>query len=572
MLAGPIFSREALTAPRQFRHYLMRSGFLAALFILMYTIRQATIGFQDLQNIGDEARFGSLVFQVFSFVQLALVMFFALLFSASNIAQEKDRRTLILLLMTDLRDRELVAGKLGAGLLTVLILLATTIPAYCFLHMLGGVSLDQIAWSLAICASTAWAAASWGVFVAFWRDKTFQTLSVGLLGLVLFVAIIEALSRIPGMSFLRALNPFAAMLSVLTPFQNVETLGVATVTALPTVIALLGLGFVLIACTTLRLREWNPSKINLAATREEVAGGPSRTQHRVIWELPILWREIRTRAYGRRVILIKVAYLIMAGFITWALTQADPESAAASRISATSVGFVGLSLMSFMLINAQAVTSLTTERDGKTLELLLVTSVTAKEFIFGKLGGVLFNTKELIVVPLAVLLYLWASGLAPDLNAEYIVYVTLGFLALMLFSAVLGLHSGMSFESSRAAIGNSLGTVFFLFIGIVIFMMLLVEARSSFAIQFQSFIVFIGLGSIGLYASLTHKNPSPALTIAAGLLPFLTFYAITEYLLEGSLGVCLWITTAYGFACIAMLIPAISDFDAALGRTSLDQS
>ena len=151
MLAGPIFSREALTAPRQLRHFLMRSGFLAALFVLMYTIRQATIGFQDTQNIGDEARFGALVFQVFSFVELALVMFFALLFSASNIAQEKDRRTLILLLMTDLRDREMVAGKLGAGLLTVTILLATTIPAYCFVYMLGGVSLDQIVWSIAIC-------------------------------------------------------------------------------------------------------------------------------------------------------------------------------------------------------------------------------------------------------------------------------------------------------------------------------------------------------------------------------------------------------------------------------------
>ena len=135
---------------------------------------------------------------------------------------------------------------------------------------------------------------------------------------------------------------------------------------------------------------------------------------------------------------------------------------------------------------------------------------------------------------------------------------------------MLGLHSGLTYDNSRAAIGNSLGTMFFLFIGIFVFMLLLVEARSSFAIQMQSFIVFIGLGSIGLYSSLTHKNPSSALTMAAVMLPFLTFYAITDFLLGGTLGVCFWICVAYGFATIAMLVPSVSDFDVALGRTTHD--
>ena len=88
----------------------------------------------------------------------------------------------------------------------------------------------------------------------------------------------------------------------------------------------------------------------------------------------------------------------------------------------------------------------------------------------------------------------------------------------------------MSFERSRTAIANSLGTIFFLFIGIFIFMLLLVEARSSFAQQFASFVVFILAGSIALYSSLSHKNPSAALMLSAGMLPFLTFYAITEFL------------------------------------------
>jgi hypothetical protein len=136
---------------------------------------------------------------------------------------------------------------------------------------------------------------------------------------------------------------------------------------------------------------------------------------------------------------------------------------------------------------------------------------------------------------------------------------------------MLGLHSGLSFDRSRTAIANSLGTIFFLFIGIFIFMLLLVEARSSFAQQFASFVVFILAGSIALYASLSHKNPSGALMLSAGVLPFLTFYAITEYLLQGSLGVCFSIAAAYGFTTLAMLVPAVSEFDVALGRTTLDK-
>ena len=101
-------------------------------------------------------------------------------------------------------------------------------------------------------------------------------------------------------------------------------------------------------------------------------------------------------------------------------------------------------------------------------------------------------------------------------------------------------------------------------------MILLVEARGSFFLQFQSFILFIGAGSIGLWTSLTHKNPSPALSLAGGILPFLTFYAITEFLLGGTLGVCISLAMAYGFTTAAMLVPAISEFDVALGRSTAD--
>ena len=60
-------------------------------------------------------------------LQLTLMLFFAPLFTASAVSYEKDRRTFTLLLMTDLSDLEIVLGKLVAGLLNILTILAASL-------------------------------------------------------------------------------------------------------------------------------------------------------------------------------------------------------------------------------------------------------------------------------------------------------------------------------------------------------------------------------------------------------------------------------------------------------------
>jgi hypothetical protein len=100
-------------------------------------------------------------------------------------------------------------------------------------------------------------------------------------------------------------------------------------------------------------------------------------------------------------------------------------------------------------------------------------------------------------------------------------------------------------------------------------MMLILHARASYELQLPSFLVFILGGSLGLWVSLTHRNPSPALTLAAGILPFCTFYVIICFLNQQTLGVCLFVVAAYGFTTLAMLIPAIGDYGSALGRTEM---
>jgi hypothetical protein len=61
-----------------------------------------------------------------------------------------------------------------------------------------------------------------------------------------------------------------------------------------------------------------------------------------------------------------------------------------------------------------------------------------------------------------------------------------------------------------------------------------------------------------------------ALLSASFGLPFLTFYAIAFFLMrQDQLPVLLAVLAGYGFATAAMLVPAISEFDVAMGRTRL---
>ncbi|HEX3869073.1 MAG TPA: hypothetical protein VHV77_01425, partial [Pirellulales bacterium] len=268
-----------------------------------------------------------------------------------------------------------------------------------------------------------------------------------------------------------------------------------------------------------------------------------------------------TWAYGRRVVLLRVLYLAIFGLSALAVMGI----ASHPGVSRTDVALpmAPLVIVSLLLINAQAVTSMTNERDSHALDLLLVTQLTSREFIFGKLIGAVYNTKEMVILPLLLIATLHMSGCV---GLESAVYLVGGWLVLCGFAVVLGFHCGLRYVRTRTAIGVSLATLLFLAIGIATSMRILVAFSDSFAFQLQPFLATIVGGGIGLYAALGARNPSPATFAAAFYCPIATFYALTSFLLGHTMAVFLAVATAYGFAVAAMLVPALYEFDAATGR------
>jgi ABC-type Na+ efflux pump permease subunit len=572
----------------------------------MVTAWLVLAGGQMIRSPGDMARFGGLLFhRVLCPLQLAITFFYAALATASSVAQEKDRRTLILLLMTRMENRELVLGKLAAGWLHVLVMIAAGIPVFALCTLFGGVSGGQFVRATLVTVASSLFASAIGTTVAFWREKTFQTLAMTALVLCFWLALGEAVASgvlganwwgIETTRWAAAFSPIRALGAAVRPGQ------ISTLLANPLqdeavwfLIVSVTLSCLATTWGTLRVRVWNPSREARPAAAEtvELKRPPSATDTRHsrpvaglseqptspaeepptgrrVWNNPVLWREVCTWAYGRKIWVIRAAYLILFAMAAWAIhAWALPQSRLGTDtdevIPALAWALVPLFLLSLVIVNALAVTAITTERDGKSLDLLLTTDLSPKEFVFGKLGGVMSVATLMIILPLILVLTAWWRG---GMITENLVFITCGLLVMDLFVATLGLHCGMRYANSQTAVAVSLGTVFFLFLGVISCMLLMISFSGSFQVQLGPFLALILGGGVGLYVALGAHNPSRAIGVVSFLVPFFTFYAITSFLLRFNLSVFLVLTVTYGFTTWAMLVPAISEFDFALDQSA----
>jgi hypothetical protein len=140
---------------------------------------------------------------------------------------------------------------------------------------------------------------------------------------------------------------------------------------------------------------------------------------------------------------------------------------------------------------------------------------------------------------------------------------------------MLGIHVALRTENSRLAVIHTLGTVFFLSVGTGVCMYLIWINQRRFEYQWLSFSTFIFAGIAGLWWVLNGDRPSSALFWASVACPVAVFYSVTNILIgkpdleSTDPFIPLLVTgSAFGFAIAAMLVPLLSEFDVALGRTT----
>ncbi|OYP29923.1 hypothetical protein [Rhodopirellula sp. MGV] len=580
-MLGPVFNREAIVLPKRSKTFLARGLYVLAMFGLICTGYLVLDGSRSLSTVSDSARFGGWMFSLLSPLQLLVLSSLAAVGSASSVAQEKDRRTLILLLMTRLSGFEVVVGKLTATLLGPLAMLLAALPLFLVLPLLGGVSPSQVLSVFLVTTASVVFAGSVGTVVGLWREKTFQAIALTVLILLMLLGLGEiAIATLhPPQEYALAISPIRALSAAASPLAKLSADTALGVTLFSCVAA--GGTVLVLFVGVSKVRVWNPSReVRLKTpepeTSEEAENQESPSswkvrQPRPVWSNPILWREVRTWAYGRKVVVIRVAFALL--FLLGAAviygqmrdgTAFEPAARIGRALPAATLPVAAIGVISLVLVNALAVNSVTGERDGLALDLLLVTDLNPREFVFGKLLGVFYVGKELIVLPILLVIFMASQGV---MTYENMVYAILGALVLYLFVTILGIHSGMNYVAGRTATLASLGTVFFLCVGIAICMTIMVSFRGAFQLQLAPFLVMILGGGAALFASLGWRNPSSAIFLASFTLPLITFYSITQFLLQTDhLFVFFSMAVGYGFTIAALMIPALSEFDVSLER------
>ncbi|MDR3183585.1 MAG: ABC transporter permease [Planctomycetaceae bacterium] len=576
MLIGPVFAREVTIAPRRDWTYILRSVYAGLLLLLVSTAWLVVSGTQLITDPGDFARFGTMLFQFLAPVQLILAVFFALTLAAAAAGQEKEKGTLTLLLMTRMTNSELVLGKLFASLLNILMMLAVSIPVFMVIAVLGGVSYYQIVRVLLVTLFSMLACGSLGSCVALWRDKTFQAIAVSILLLVLWIAAGETMSfgKYADVLAPATLSPWSAVLTASRPAIDTSAGLLGPIQNFLLVCG--GIVIFLNAAAIARVRVWcsglkmengegrtkNKSKIPNEPETNTKKSSPFRT--RKVWNNPVIWREMMTAAYGKRIWIIHFGFLsfFVMCFLPLHSVVTESLTVTAAQLAAP---LVPLLLLSLILVNVQAITSQTSEKDGGTFDLLLASDITPKEYVFGKLGGVFYNTKWIILLPMILCGYLYRHQ---AIDATQLFFLITGLLVMYAFAAMTGVYIGMQYENTRAATATSLGIMFFLFVGIAACIWIMIAFSGSFETQLVPFAAFMVGGGLGLYVTLGARNPSAAVATASFSLPIAVFYIITSMLLGKYLLVFVAVCGAFGFTTAAMLIPSVAEFDTATGRTT----
>ena len=415
---NPIFVRVVETAAKRSRHALIRIlylGLLVGVALIMVLVNLAGGG-----TLTELSLKSAQLFTVISFVQLGMACLLAPVFTAGAITQEKDNQTYNLLLATPLSNAQIVLGSLVSRLFFVLVLLASGIPIFLITQLFGGVTGRSILLSFMIAAATAVFTGAMAVAIAVIRVGTGKTIFsfyvvAGLyLAGVWFLAGIGALAAPGGQtSWLTALHPFLSLMVVLNISHppGLESLPQAgwlvrlwvchphyayLCWTLGSSVVMVALGTIFLRYTSSRTTAGWSKRIRLWLT-----GGRETRKPRSVWSNPVAWREAATRASSGGKSGMRWLFLIgglAGGLVLLIAYSAGSITDAAARSALQSVLWVELTVVLLVLCNVSA-SSITREREGGTLDLLLVTPITSRYYVWGKLRGLLSFAAVLLAVP-----------------------------------------------------------------------------------------------------------------------------------------------------------------------------
>jgi ABC-type transport system involved in multi-copper enzyme maturation permease subunit len=489
--ANPILVRVVQGGSRRPRHLWLRVGYLGALlFVVLFSL---VMTWQS-GSLAELAKGASQTFKWASTAQLLLMCFLAPVFTASAITQERDAQTFNILLSTPLSSAQIVLGSLASRLYFVITLLLSGLPIFLMTMVYGGVTTRQIVESFALCGSTAILTGALAIFVAMIGVGTRRTIFSFYLLIALYLLAVYLLGRwdrtwiesapanVAGlkMSWLTPLHPFLALDVALNRIQapslaaHLTGYGAISRNALayPSAMYVLWttvLSFVLIVLSMFFVRRGAKSgeatflSNFLDRFRRQASGERTRTP-RNVWANPVAWREATARASSGAMVRWAIILGGLIGSSVLLLSYLD-GGLPSGDIPVWLAGLTAVQVAVALLIATNtAATSMTKEKESKTMDLLLTTPLTSKYILWGKLRGLVSFAAPLLAGPILVLLVFATIGLFRNENPPVVWFETgleLGAL-LVVYTAlacVIGLRFSLTSKTNVSAVMSSVGLV-----------------------------------------------------------------------------------------------------------------
>lgn len=420
---NPICVRLVQGGSRRTRHLYIRTAYLALLItVLMWSLLVSATG--NL-NYRDLAAAGAKSFEYTAYLQVGLICVLAPVFMAGAIAQEANPATWDILLTTPLSAAQIVLGNLLGRLFFILALLFASLPLFAITQYFGGVPGRAIFASYAIAACAAGLVGAIALALSVSRLAGRRAVFTFYVCVITYLAVTWALDAwlrgaTRGVTWLTALNPFLALRAMLSPsdYPTPPATSLAEMSAtarlwlgspaLTWCLLSAGLTLLLAAASTTTVRRvgaagggGNPLRRLLRMS----APGERRRPPRTVWHNPVAWREASARAGTGVRLLMRWAFVALglawgAGLVVAYHWGSFTHTELRFAILATVIAELTVIALVAMNMSGSAVSR---EREDGTLDLLLITPVTPREYLGGKLRGLISFMAPLLAVPIGTL-------------------------------------------------------------------------------------------------------------------------------------------------------------------------
>jgi ABC-type transport system involved in multi-copper enzyme maturation permease subunit len=495
-LLGPILDKELRVSARRRRNYVIRLAYVALLAMVIGLVWYEIIGRYEYQynnalQSSQMAELGRTLVIIVVWFQFMAAQLLAVITLSTAISDEISRRTLGVLMSTPVTALQVVMGKLTSKLLQIMILLAISLPILAVVRIFGGIPWGFIVAGLCLTVCCAVFIASLSLLCSIHTRHAYWAIFAALmLILVIFGAPIVVRRQLIDLHVASEqkltliyshFHPFFPMYGLTEALRYPYYIGQMGAFAWQTcclVMLALTAGVVLLCAARLRkvsLRQatgdHGKAPRMIPATTARVAAGthnwPRTAKIRRVSGPPMLWKETRQgllRGHWRWIVPLGTLGLLAASYLLIGRDMHDGGIQAAYVVI-----LLGLACLLTMILSP---TGMTSEREARSLPVLLMTPLSDFSIVMGKVLGVIrrvWPIWALLMIHVAVMLMLWSE---PSRAREVYIHPVLALHLLLIcvytlaFLCAVGMLIGTLVRNSTTAVILTLVTALVLWLGV----------------------------------------------------------------------------------------------------------